>query len=57
MLENLKRLGKSDLVLVATDGAPGVIRAVEERFLSSLRQRCLAHKVHNIAAKLLRDSP
>lgn len=52
MLENLKRRGMSDPVLVATDGAPGVIRAVEECFPSSLRQRCLAHKVRNIAAKL-----
>jgi transposase-like protein len=39
-------------VLVTTDGAPGLIRAVEEIFPRSLRQRCLAHKVRNITDKV-----
>lgn len=39
-------------VLVATDGAPGLIRAVEEVFPKSLRQRCLAHKMRNLEAKV-----
>jgi transposase-like protein len=51
-LNDLKRRGLSDPVLVATDGAAGLIRAVEECFPASLRQRCLAHKKRNIAAKL-----
>ena len=34
------------------DGAPGLIRAVEECFPASLRQRCLAHKVRNILDKV-----
>lgn len=51
-LNDLKRRGLGDPVLVATDGAAGLIRAVEECFPSSLRQRCLAHKKRNIAAKL-----
>lgn len=42
-------------MLVATDGAPGLIRAVEECFPSSLRQRCLAHKMRNILAKVPRE--
>jgi putative transposase len=39
-------------VLITTDGAPGLIRAVEEVFPRSLRQRCLAHKVRNITDKV-----
>ena len=39
-------------VMVTTDGAPGVIRAVEEVFPRSLRQRCLAHKMRNIVGKV-----
>lgn len=37
---------------MATDGAPGMIRAVEECFPSSLRQRCLAHRMRNLQAKV-----
>jgi transposase-like protein len=51
-LEDLKRRGFSDPVLVVTDGAPGLIRAVEECFPASLRQRCLAHRMRNLMAKL-----
>jgi putative transposase len=39
-------------VLVNTDGAPGLIRAVEEVFPNSLRQRCLAHKTRNVTDKV-----
>ena len=39
-------------VIITTDGAPGLIRAVEEVFPRSLRQRCLAHKIRNIIGKL-----
>jgi transposase-like protein len=38
--------------MTTTDGAPGLIRAVEEGLPTSLRQRCLAHKMRNIVAKL-----
>ncbi len=38
-----------------TDGAAGLMRAVEEVSPSSLCQRCLAHKMRNIAAKLPQD--
>ncbi len=51
-LEELKRRGLSDPVLVVTDGAPGLIRSVEECLSMSLRQRCLAHKIRNIGSKL-----
>ena len=51
-LEDMRRRGLADPVLAATDGAPGLIRAVEECLPVSLRQRCLAHKVRNIVDKL-----
>ncbi|MFC1491968.1 transposase, partial [Nitrospinota bacterium] len=51
----MKRRGLADPVLAVTDGASGLIRAVEEVLPDSLRQRCLAHKMRNIAAKLPED--
>lgn len=50
--QEMKRRGLADPVLVASDGAPGMIRAAEECFPTSLRQRCLAHRMRNILAKL-----
>lgn len=43
-------------LLVTSDGAPGLIRAIEECFPQSKRQRCLAHKLRNIANKLPKDA-
>ncbi len=51
-LRDLKSRGLTDPVLVITDGAPGLIRAVEEVFPRSLRQRCLAHRIRNLQAKV-----
>jgi transposase-like protein len=51
-LRDLKAWGMHDPVRVATDGAPGLTRAVEEVFPQSLRQRCLAHKLRNRGAKV-----
>ncbi len=53
--EDLKRRGLANPVLVVTDGAPGLIRAVEECFPTSLRQRCLVHRARTLAAKLPDD--
>jgi transposase-like protein len=53
--EDMKRRGLDDPILVVTDGAPGLIRAVEECFPSSLRQRCLVHRMRNISAKIADD--
>lgn len=39
-------------ILITTDGAPGLIRAVKEVFPKSLRQRCLAHKTRNVLDKV-----
>lgn len=51
-LRDLKSRGLADPVLVITDGAPGLIRAVEEVCPRSLRQRCLAHRIRNLQAKV-----
>jgi transposase-like protein len=39
-------------IQTTTDGSPGLIRAVEEVFAHSLRQRCLAHKTRNVLDKV-----
>jgi transposase-like protein len=54
-LQEMKRRGLSDPLMAITDGAPELIRAVEETLPNTLRQRCLAHKMRNIAAKLPDD--
>lgn len=51
-LRDLVRRGLQRPVLVTTDGAPGLIRAVAEVFPHSLRQRCLAHKIRNVTDKV-----
>ena len=39
-------------LLVITDGAPGLIGAVEVTFAHSLRQRCVVHRARNLLAKV-----
>jgi transposase-like protein len=39
-------------LLVITDGAPGLIGAVDQVYAASLRQRCLVHRVRNVTAKV-----
>lgn len=51
-LRELKARNLVDPVLIVTDGAPGLIRAAEEVFPRSLRQRCLAHKIRNLQSKV-----
>jgi len=51
-LRDMVRRGLETPVLVTTDGAPGLMRAVEEVFPNSLRQRCLAHKTRNVTDKV-----
>jgi transposase-like protein len=50
-LRDLKSRGLTDPVFVI-DGAPGLIRAVEEVSPRSLRQRCLAHRTRNLELKV-----
>jgi len=51
-LRDMVRRGLETPVLIVTDGAPGLIKAVEEMWPKSPRQRCLAHKMRNILAKV-----
>jgi len=55
LFNDLKRRGMQDPVLVASDGSPGLIRASEECFPTAMRQRCLAHKMRNLASKCPQD--
>jgi len=50
-LRDLKARGLGDPVLVVTDGAPGLIRAVAECLPRALRQCCLAHKMRNLETR------
>ena len=52
---DMRRRGLPDPLLVVSDGAPGIIRAIEECFPRALRQRCLAHKMRNLASKVTED--
>src|SRR5215510_1473898 len=49
--QDLKRRGLPDPLLAVTDGAPGLIRAVETCFPRALRQRCLVHRLRNLRSK------
>lgn len=51
-LRDMHNRGLRTPVLITSDGAPGLIRAVREVYARSLRQRCLAHKVRNVIDKL-----
>jgi len=52
-LQEMRRRGLPDPLLVVSDGAPGMIRAIEECLPRSIRQRCLAHKMRNLQSKSL----
>lgn len=49
---DLVRRGLPSPWLVVTDGAPGLVRAVEELWPEADRQRCSVHRLRNILAKL-----
>jgi putative transposase len=53
--QDMRRRGLPDPLLVISDGAPGLIRAIEECFPRSARQRCLAHKLRNLQSKVPED--
>ena len=52
MGRDLVRRGLRAPTLVVTDGAPGLIRAMEELWPDSDRQRCTVHRWRNVAGKL-----
>ena len=51
-LQDLKDRGLPSPLLVISDGAPGLIAAIEQAFPKALRQRCLIHRARNILAKI-----
>ncbi len=48
----LTRRGLRSPLLVVTDGAPGLIRAVDELWPDADRGRCTVHRLRNVLAKL-----
>jgi putative transposase len=53
--QDMRARGLGDPLLVVCDGAPGIIKAIEICFPKSARQRCLAHRMRNLAAKVPED--
>ncbi|MFQ5521547.1 MAG: IS256 family transposase [Candidatus Methylomirabilia bacterium] len=53
--QDMRSRGLSDPLLVTSDGAPGIIKAIETCFPRTARQRCLAHRLRNLAAKVPED--
>ena len=53
--QDMRGRGLGDPLLVTSDGAPGIIKAIELCFPRSGRQRCLAHRMRNLAAKVPDD--
>jgi transposase-like protein len=53
--QDMRGRGLGDPVLVVSDGAPGIIRAIEDCFPRSARQRCLAHRMRNLVVKVPTD--
>lgn len=56
MLRDMVSRGLKTPLTVTTDGASGLIRAVEEVFPLSLRIRCWAHKMRNVLDKVPDDA-
>jgi len=52
-LEDLIRRGMSDPMLTIIDGCPGLIKAVDEVFPESDKQRCTKHRTENVLDKVL----
>ena len=53
--QDMRRRGLGDPLLVVSDGAPGIVKAIETCFPRSARQRCLAHRLRNLAVKVPED--
>jgi transposase-like protein len=53
--QDMRARGLGDPLLVVSDGAPGIIKAIETCFPRSEHQRCLAHRMRNLAAKVPED--
>ena len=53
--QDMRGRGLGDPLLAVCDGAPGIIKAIETCFPRSERQRCLFHRMSNLAAKVSRE--
>ncbi len=53
--QDMRSRGLGDPLVVVSDGAPGIIKAIESCFPRSARQRCLAHRMRNLSAKVPED--
>jgi transposase-like protein len=53
--QDMRARGLGDPLLVVSDGAPGIVKAIDTCFPRSERQRCLAHRMRNLAAKVPED--
>jgi putative transposase len=51
-LTDLADRGLASPLLVISDGAPGLIAAIEQAYPKALRQRCLVHRCRNVLAKV-----
>jgi transposase-like protein len=51
-LADLKDRGLASPLLIISDGAPGLIAAIEQAYPQALRQRCVIHRARNILAKI-----
>lgn len=52
-LEDLLKRGMSEPMLTVMDGCPGLIKAVNEVFPESDKQRCTKHRTENVLGKVL----
>ncbi len=53
--QDMRGRGLNNPLLVASDGASVIVKAIDTCFPRSARQRCLAHRMRNLAAKVPDD--
>lgn len=54
--EDMLNRGLRQPLLIVSDGSQALIRAITESFPRAERQRCIAHKMRNLLAKIPQDS-
>ena len=52
IFRNMVKRGLNTPLAITSDGAPGLIKAIDEAFPKSLRMRCWVHKMRNLAGKV-----
>jgi transposase-like protein len=56
LFRDMVRRGLREPTTISSDGAPGVIKAIESVFGKSLRVRCWFHRMQNLAGKVPMDA-